>query len=349
MNLTRVLLAAVFSLASFGAQAQVADRDILLTPEGTLFTIESVWSENFDDLETTSDRVLHLTVQNGEEMETLFVPASLGGGLHNNAALAWDSESQALFVFWQKTPNPQLTSELLFASYQNGVWSEASVVENGSLHLRSNLRIATSSLYYEYGENETILRRAGLVIHAVWWNETGFGETAGYAMLSLEKGVVRSIVTADLVDLLGDDRKIDDLFILPEEYDRSIFRHPAIFETSGHDSVDVVFADAYTNRFHRVAIKPIKSHGVLQPPIGIWGGDFTPPKAFYREAANSGRITVIPGADRNKFVFYYRGLNNLEYLTVNGSTWSEVRSLALSDRVSAEAGVEALRRLISSR
>lgn len=348
MKLTRILLVAVFTLASFGARAQVVDRDILLTPEGTLFTIESVWSESFEELETSSERVLHLTVQNGEETETIFVPESLKGGLHNNAALAWDSESQALFVFWQKTPNPQLSSQLLFASWQDGVWSEPSVVENNSLHLRSNLRIATTSYFYELGENESIRKRAGLIIHAVWWNETGFGETAGYAMLALDKGVVRSIRTMNLVDLLGENRKLEDRVILPKEYDRSIFQHPAIFETPGHDSVELVFADAETNRFHKVAVKPIKGNGVLEPPIGIWGGGFAPPTSFYREAAHSGRITVIPGTDRNRFVFYYRGKNNLEYLSVNGSTWSTVRSLALNERISAEAGVEALRRLISS-
>lgn len=349
MKLTRLMFAFVFVLASMGASAQGVDRDILLTPEGKLFTVESVYADDFEDLETSSDRVLHMTIQDGEEIESIFVPASLGGGLHNNAALAWDSESQSLFIFWQKTPNPQLTSELLFASYRDGVWSEPSVVENGSLHLRSNLRIATTSIYFQEGENESLVRRAGLIIHATWWNETGFGQNAGYAMLALENGAVRSILSIDLVELLGENRNPNDQVVLPEDYDRSLFTHPAIIENSSHDSVDLVFADALTNRFHKLTVKPVKSHGVLFPPVGIWGGSFGPPTEFYREAANkSGRITVIPGVDRDKFVFYYRGKDKLEYLTVNGSTWSDVRSLALSERVSAEAGVEALRRLIAS-
>ncbi len=349
MKLNRILLVAVLSLASFGAVAEVADRDILLTSEGTLFTIESVWSEDFEDLETSSDRLLQLTVQNGDELESMFVPASLDGGLHTNAALAWDEDSRTLFVFWQKTPNPRVTSELLFASWRDGSWSQPSVVENGSLHLRSNLRIATSSFYQEPGENESLIRRAGLIIHAVWWNETGFGEGAGYAMLDLDKGMVRSIVTTNLVDILGNNRKPEDQVILPEEYDRTLFRHPAIFETTSRDGVDLVFADALTNRFHKVAVKPVKGHGVLQPPVGIWGGNFGPPKSFVREASNKAPITVIPGVDRDKFIFYYTGVDSLEYLMVDGSTWSARRSVALNERVSAEAGVAALRRLISSR
>ena len=349
MKLTRLLLIAVLVFASVGAWAEGVDRDILLTPDGKLFTIESSYASDFDDLETSSDRVLHLTIQEGEESESIFVPASLSGGLHNNAALAWDNDSQSLFIFWQKTPNPQLTSELLFASYRDGVWSEPSVVENGSLHLRSNLRIATTSIYYQQGENESLVRRAGLIIHATWWNETGFGEDAGYAMLSLENGAVRSIQSVDLLSLLGANRNPNEQVVLPEDYDRTLFRHPAIFENASHDSVDLVFADALTNRFHKLTVKPVKGHGVLEPPIGIWGGSFGPPTEFYREASNkSGRITVIPGADRDKFIFYYRGTDKLEYLTVNGSAWSEVRPLALSEKVSAEAGVEALRRLIAS-
>lgn len=349
MKLTRLLLAIVFVFASMGASAQGVDRDILLTPEGKLFTVESVYADDFEDLETSSDRVLHMTIQDGEEIESVFVPASLGGGLHNNAALAWDSESQSLFIFWQRTPNPQLTSELLFASYREGAWSEPSVVENGSLHLRSNLRIATTSIYFQEGENESLVRRTGLIIHATWWNETGYGEDAGYAMLALENGAVRSIVSVDLLALLGENRNPNDQVVLPENYDRTLFKHPAIFENATHDSVDLVFADALTSRFHKVTVKPVKGHGVLLPPIGIWGGSFGPPTEFYREAANkSGRITVIPGTDPAKFIFYYRGKDKLEYMTVNGSAWSEVRPLALSEKVSAEAGVEALRRLIAS-
>jgi hypothetical protein len=47
-------------------------------------------------------------------------------------------------------------------------------------------------------------------------------------------------------------------------------------------------------------------------------------------------------------IFHYRTATTVDYLSVSGSTWSERRSIALNDRVSAETAVEALRRLITS-
>jgi hypothetical protein len=341
-----LLLIALFALTSVSAFGTGVDRDILLTDQGVLYTVESRFTE---DLEITSEslKVLQLSIQQGDKVETILVPATLTGGNNSNAALTYDTESQTLFVIWQRTPSPRLSSDLLIVSFKDGKWSPPVSIDNAAFEIRYNLRIATTRFLIEQQPDGTVARKQGFVIHVVWWAETGHGETPGYAMIAFDNGAVRSIQTADLVSLLGPYRNPGEVVELDPEFDLDLFRNPAIFESITHDAVEMIFADMGTNRFQRMAIRPIRADGVLTPPIGIWQGAFGPPKMF-RDVVESSRISILPGADPSKMIFHYRTATTVDYLSVSGSTWSERRSIALNDRVSAETAVEALRRLITS-
>lgn len=342
MKLLRTFLVLALLVPS-ALLAEDFDRDILLTEEGTLYTIESVYSENVIGLSTQSTKVLQLTTQRGDLSESVIVPASLNGGMHSDPALAYDSESKTLVVFWQKTPNPRINSDLLFCSLQENRWSEPTLVDNGALSFRFNLRIAVTRYVGERLDNVTVEKKPALVIHAVWWNQDGYGEQAGYAMLSLENGVVKSKQVSDLVDLLGISR---DPAVAPvsENFDRDLLRNPAIFAIS-NDAVEVVFADWQTNRFQKLSIRPIRANGVLIPPIGVWRGDF---KALDTPVSINSRVSVIPGAEDGKLLFYFRSPKGIDYLMVNDGVWSDLKSVVINERVSPDAAVEALRRLIVS-
>jgi len=342
MKSVRSLLALVALLVPSLLWGANLDREILLTQEGTLYTIESVYSETLPSVVTESTKVLQLTTQQGEVSETILVPASLGGGVHSDPALAYDSESKTLLVFWQKTPNPRLNSDLLFCSYQNGKWSQPTLVDNGAFSFRFNLRLAVTRFVGEASAAGVLEKKPGLVIHAVWWNQDGYGERAGYAMLALENGIVKSKQVRELIDLLGNAR---DRAVVPvaEGFDRDALRNPAIF-TLNNDEVEVVFADWDTNRFQKLTLKPIRANGVLLPPVGFWRGDFKPMPAV---TVNS-RLTIIPGADDRKLLFYVRSATGFDYLMVNEGVWSELKTVVLSDRVSPEAAAEALRKMIVS-
>jgi hypothetical protein len=344
-----LLLVLLVAIVPFSAYAQSADSDILLTSGGVLYTIESEFGEKLG-INVPSSKVLSLHIQTAEKTESVLVPASLTGGMHTNPALAYDNESGSLFVFWQKTPFPQLTSDLLFASYQNGHWSDATLVNKAGFEIRRNLRLATTRYYLEREADGSATRKSGLIVHMVWWAETGYGETAGYAMLRLENGLVGSIQTADLVDLLGANREPSRIDPVPVEFNREIFRHPSLAGTSTHDAVEITFADWDTNRFQNVTIRPITDEGVLDPPIGVWGGSFGPPRSFYRSVETTSRVTVLPSGDRGKILFHFRNGNAVEYLMVDTktSTWTDVRTVALNEKVSEEMATEALRRLAAS-
>jgi hypothetical protein len=350
MTLIRtILFALVLAVATTGAFGEIADRDILLTSEGVLYTVESRSPEGLD-LETNSGRILLLTILRGSEAETTAVPASLYGGMHANPGLAWDHESKSLFVVWQKTPMPQMTSDLLFSSYQNGRWSEPTLINQAGFEIRKNLRLATTRYYFERRADGTMTRKPGLVLHVVWWTETGRGENAGYAMIRMENGAVKSIRNVTLPQLLGEEAALAHPVELPFDFNRELLRHPTITDNAAHDAVDITFADWNSDMFQNVTIRPITDDGVLDPPIGVWGGGFRPPGSFHRNIEPGSAISVLTNADRSKLLFHYRNGAAVEFLSVdtNTSTWSELRSVTTSEKLSLEAAVEALRRMIAA-
>src|SRR5258707_295444 len=110
-------------LLSASAFAQVADRDVLVTPEGTVYTVEQQTPSESSGVAATS--ILELSIQNGSsEAKHVLVPESLSAGFHSDGTLAYDASSKTLFVLWTHMPNA-MSSELLLASYREGKWQPA--------------------------------------------------------------------------------------------------------------------------------------------------------------------------------------------------------------------------------
>jgi hypothetical protein len=334
-----VLLAVV--LAPVALFAQVADdRDVLLTSDGTLYTIET----NVNDGSVPIDVVmfLRLTIQHGNERMQTVVPETLASGINWRPALAYDSESKTLFVFWLKMPNA-MSSELMLASYANGRWQPAVSIDSQPFHLRYNLRIGISRRVAQLQKDGSYADVPALLVHAVWWEETGYGEVARYGLFVIEKGTVSSVELHDLSEFAAVP---DSAYNVDPNFNREILRHPAIVDTASPDSIDVVFGDMRTNAFNRVNLKPI-SDGRIHIPIGARPGGPRVPAPMSFSADWSGRIGVIaPGRD-GKMLFYNTSKNAISYIMFDG-TWSTVKSLPLNEKLSADAAVVALTRMMNA-
>jgi hypothetical protein len=311
-----------------------------VTPEGTLFTVESVLNDGTAPADVKF--LLRVTIQptNGQA-QTLSVPDSLTAGMHTHPALAWDSESQTLFVFWLKMPNPT-SSELLLSSYRGGAWQPAVSVGNSTYHLVSNLQIRTSHRIADQP----------LLVHAVWWEDTGDTESAHYGLFVIEKGAVSTIYLDDLSNLLYIDPNGNPTVQLPATYpvdanfNREILRHPSLIDTGASDSIDVLFGDVKTNSFNRVTLKPI-IQGRIHIPIGHAPGPRTvAPKSFI--SPWTGPIdTIVSGRD-GSMLLYNTTKDAVNYLVYSaGGTWSSVKSIPLSDKLSADAAIAALSRMMN--
>lgn len=330
----RFLAAAAIVLSTSALYAQANDeRDVLLTPAGTLHTIESQRAPGDAD----SRRQLVLTTQNGDDRHITPVPESLTAGFRCAPALTYDVENDTLFVFWLRMPNI-MSSELLLATYHNGTWTAPISVDNKSFRLRSNLRIAVTRQVADASNTDS----PALVVHAVWWEQSGSGEQARYALVAIEKGSVSNTEVHDLNEFAASATAI----AVEPNFNSEILRHPAILENGTPDSVDVLFGDLRTNTFTRSTLKPI-AQGRIHIPIGHGGDGRTigAPQMF--SAAWTGRISTISSSNK-KLLLYNTTADAVSYIVYDNGAWSGVRSVPVSDKLSSDGAVSVLTRMMSA-
>lgn len=335
----RLLVVLVLVILPTALFAQAADRDVLVTPEGTLYTIESLRNDGTAPSEV--QRFLRLTIQKANDASQIVtVPDSLTAGVHSHAALAFDSSSGTLFVFWLKMATVT-SSELLLASYRNGAWEPAVSVGSHTWRVESNLRIQTS---HRNGD-------APLLVHAVWWEDTGDAEGARYGLFVIEKGVVSTIYLDDLSNLLYVDENGNPNIMGPSSFpvdanfNREILRHPALLDNGTGDSIDVLFGDVKTNSLNRVSLKPV-IQGRIHIPIGFHPGPRVPaPRTFTDQW--TGTVETIVSSRDGSVLLSNATKDAVNYIVYSGGSWSSVKSVPLSEKLSADAAVAALSRMMN--
>lgn len=319
--------------------ASAQHREALLTPDGTLFTIES----RTTDSDGTSYGTAHLLLrqQRGSEIVQEIVPATLVEGAHTESAFAYDADSRTLFVFWLRHIG-LMGSQLMFACRDaNGTWGPAETFGE-AFNIRKNLRIAFTRRVLE--QDGTLSATPALSVHLVWWefDSEAAAESARYAMMTIETGRVASM---EYLDLAPFAIKAEGEEIAQDE-DRSVLKQPLLFTSQQQESVVVVFGDLSTSRVHQVRVRPTKivSDGRLRVPVGRTEGSVKKPAL--RAEANS-RIEGIYGGDAGRLALYTRNGNGLQYVIMRDGAWTESRTIALDEQITSSAAVDALRRLLS--
>lgn len=338
------LLILALSLVPLAAFAAGVDRDIVLADDGTLYSVESQFAKDVPGLKTASERVLVLTIQNGGNTSTSVIPATLNGGWHVYPAVAYDSQSKTLFVFWESARNNFNNTDLLVAAYQNGTWDNATSLDSAHLAGRQNLRIALTHSTEQKAADGTVTQVPEITVHAVWWEDNGAAEWARYAMITVDKGAVTAIDVEDLSAFAN--ASAGDAQQPSPDIARELLRHPAIVETRTHDSVDVLFGDMNAATLRRTNIHASIQGGRIRVPVGR-GGTLLP--APIAAVATSTPASAILSGD--SVAFYYddaHSANTIDYLTFRNGAWSPMRTLVLSDKLSHDAAVSALQRLITA-
>jgi hypothetical protein len=337
----RLFVALALAFLPVALVAQVADRDVLLTPDGTLYTIESVYNDGSLDIQTT--QFLRLTIQRGTQKTETIVPGSLSPGRHSRPALTYDNDSDTLFVFWIRMPN--LSSELLISSYSGGKWSPVTSIDPQPFNIRSNLQVAITRRVSTLQTDSSYRDVPGLLIHAIWWEESGTGETARYALFAVSNGAISSVEVHNL-----DDFAPSPTHIFPNEVDADfnaeILKHPAFADNGTQNSIDVIYGDLHMSEFVRVRLKPI-ADGRIHIPIGAHPGGprIVVPKSFTEPW--TGAISTIVSPHDGSMLLYNTTKNAVNYIVYSGSSWSAPKSVALSEKLSADAAVAALTRMIT--
>jgi hypothetical protein len=341
------LLILLVALAPFAAFGDTVDRDIVLTDDGTLYTVESTYANTIQGLQTSSERVLTLTVQHGSDAATTTViPATLKGGWHVYPALAYDSPSKTLFVFWEAAYNTFQNTELDFCAYHDGTWNTAASLDSTQWAVRQNFRIAITRTSEQINADGTSTIVPETTVHAVWWEDNGAAEWARYAMITVDKGAAIAVHVQDLGDFINGAGSPP---AASSDASRELLRHPSVAETRTHDSVDVLFGDMNFVTIRRANIRPTIRPGTdggrLRVPVGRSGSAIPAPSA---SLMSSTPVDTIMNGDSVAMYYDDQKPNTLDYLLFTNGAWSTVRSLALTDKLSHDSAVAALQKLITA-
>jgi hypothetical protein len=334
-----VLLAIVLLFVPVLASA--SEEATLLAPDGTFYAIESRSSVGTEDSTTVGNSSLVLTWRRGTEITTQAIPATLSSGAHIDPMMAYDAESDLLFVFWLHQQS-LAGSELLFvARNADGEWTEPTRFGGRFFAECQNLRIAVTRKYLDEATGETA---SGLTAHAAWWEwDTHSGEWfAQYQMLTIVNGAVaEEPAPVDLRELARANS-----VRATEPVDANTLRHPLLFTSPKQDSVVVIFGDMTTQKIHEVRVQPMKpaAQGRLRVPVGRHEGGATAPTL---KAASNGQINGVYGGDAKKLAFYTIDKDALHYVVMQNGSWTAAKSITLDSQVPASAAVDALRRMVS--
>ena len=307
-----------------------AQGETLLTPDGTLYTIE----EQSPDEATVQ---LLLTTRSAGNISRQIVPATLEPGVHSSAAMAYDAESGMLYIFWLRH-TAMLESELLFTSFdKEGNWAPATAFGQ-PFDYRENLRVAVTRKVV--GAHDKF--EPGITVHATWWEtDTHTGkESAQYAILALEPGKVE-VTFLNLADFTTAGDRVE-----LEKDELSILRQPVLFTSAKQESVLVTFGDVASNRLHRVRVYPARppvSSGRIRIPVGRSEGGFTAPR--FRNTSNS-TVNAVSGENDN-LAFYVKDAAKLHYVLLRDGAWTDARAIDLDEQITAPAAIDAIRRLVN--
>lgn len=327
----------IIALLLLPLSASASQGDALLAPDGTLYSIE-VLTTDASDVTTAADTRLMLTSRHGSEVITEVVPATSSQGSHMTPAMAFDADTGALFVFWLHRKS-LWGSELLFAiRSREGVWSEPTPFGGSLFHDRENLRIAVTRKYFE----DDVLQ-PGISVHAVWSEfDTYDGEWfAQYQMLTIVNGAVAEASPLDLRQFAREVEAAPSAEPVPAD----VLRHPLLFPSPKQESVVVVFGDMATQQMHEVRIRPMKpkDDGRLRVPVGRREGSIG---AAPKLAVANGRMDGVY-ADSDRMALYSKDAGVMRYVVMKNGVWSEPQHIALDDKVTPAAAVDALRRLVN--
>ena len=331
------IVAAVLFVAT-AAFAGAADRDVLITKEGSVYSVVSEASE--DGLSST----LVLTVQSGGKTTHTVVPETVNSGVNELPTLAYDAESKSIFLLWMRTPASETSNELLVARYQGDKWQPATVIDSKPV-LHSNLSVMFTRQVQQLQRDGGYAAGPALILHTAWWEKSGDTEGARYAVMPLGGMWPQEADIHDMSEFVSDPDtpRTPDQKAVTENF----MRHVAIVDGPTPDAVDVVFPDNRTNSFYRKTLRPIADARVhITVGIDGRGPKLGKPRALTVDW--SGRNSTITSRDGNTIIFCNTSEKKVTWVTLRDGKWLPTQEVALSEHVTLNVAMTALAKMASS-
>lgn len=325
-RLLLLVLIAFMATAAFAGDA--TDRDVLILPDGTVYTVEAV---PFEGGHVSS---LVLTIQSGGKTTTSVVPESTIG-TNGLPSLGYDATTKALYVVWLHAPDAT-SSEVLVASYLNEKWDAALVIDSKPV-VRSNLGIRFTHVVSALQRDGSYEDVPALILHAAWWQKDDKVEGAFYAVMPLSSDWEPKADVHELTEFADLSTRAPGAPV-----ERDFMRHVALVDGPSANAVDAIFSDNRTANFYRATLKPV-AEARVRIPVGVKG-----PRLGAPHAANfdwSGRTGTITSPDGQTVIFTNTTDEKVMWVMLFHGKWLDVQELKLNDKVTVSSAMSALAKM----
>ena len=335
-------------LAVVAARPATADEKSLLTPDGTLYHVQSGLYQTFEPSGTAakpSDYVIHWDSrsQSGETASGI-LPGTDNADVKDQFDIAYDSLSQALFLVWNDRAS--MLNAVQFAIYQQGIWTQSQLLPSGVFSFADHPQILiTHETVQDLDSSGHEVDSARSVISFIWWEDSGRPH-ARFAPIFVENGSLdlANIQIYDLPELVGSNS-----VVVPTILQNPLYKNPAIQQDGFSAGIVAAFGDAASGNLQVVRIGfPSDFRGNANPlggrhSIVILGhSPVAMPEAVPAEPSLLG--TVIGGGYRP--TIYWQGDDgNISYSMARDGSWSNVRTVVLTSILNADAAIGLIGRM----
>jgi len=336
----RFLLPAV--AAAMLALPARAEEKSLLTPDGILYHVQAGLYKAFEPSGTSAapdDYVIRWDSrsQAGEVLSGI-IPGTDSPSVKDQFDIAYDALSQSLFLVWNDRVS--MINSVQFAVYQRGIWTQSQLLPSGVFSFANHPQILiTHQTMQELDAQGAEIDTPRSVISVIWW-EASAKPHARFAPLFLENGSIdlSTIQIYDLPELVGSSSVVVSTVL-----QNPLYRNPAIQQDGFSAGIVAAFGDAASGNLQVVRVGfPSDFRGSADPlggrhSIVILGQNSLPMPSSV--PASPTRLGAIVGGGYQPTVYWQPDDGSVNYSVAANGSWSDVRSVALTPSLGADAAL----------
>jgi len=330
------------------AAAAAAEDKSVLTPDGTLYHVQSGLYRSFEP-DGTAAQPNDIVIRWDSRDQAGVVLSGIIPGTDNpnpkdQFDMAYDSISRSLVLVWND--RLEVINSIQFAILQKGIWTQSQLIPSAMFSFASHPQILiTHQIVQDMDVNESEYDSVRSIISVIWW-EGSIRPRARYAPIFVENGSfdLGDIHIYDLPELVG-SQTVAGSGIL----ENPLFEAPALQQDGLSSTILATFADVATSTLQVLRITfPSDFRHVIDPMHGrhvvvILGHGSSPILSAVPQ--NPTLLGTVVGSSYQPTVFWQSDPGSVNFASTDGTTWTDTRSLPLTRSLPADGAVTLIRRM----
>jgi hypothetical protein len=341
-----VNLAAAAIVALLVAAPSPAEQRSLLTPDGTLFEVQSGYYRDLrpEGREAQPGDYVIAWSANGQSGVTLagIIPGTDTPDVKDQFDMAYDGTSKTLIVVWNN--RYAVINSIQFAIYHDGGWTKSELLPSAVFTYATHPKIVvTHQTVRTLDANGNEVDTPRSIASVVWW-EGSSSPRARFAPIFIENGSIdlTDLTVYDLPDLIGSGPPDASL-----DVSNPVFKNPSVQAEGFSSAVLASFGDAsdgslqvaridFPSDFRDPADLSRGRHVIVI--LGHRGSPMTP-----AVPSGAGRVGTVVGGNYEPTVYWQTGDSSVQYTMFDGAQWSDTRTVAVTPSRPTDAAISLIR------